>query len=516
MSSNNLQVLNNSHNLTTSASSEGDDEQQQTQIQLNISKYFNFSRMIQDKEAKALFTSFLAKKQRQEGILFIDQVLFFHSLNNIIERIDCLNKIKQEFITLGGAHELNLPKNIRKITLENIDNYIISLANDQSLINNTNCDNDIFKPIVTEIKHQLQTESFSEFKNSDEFEQFVLTKVIEFSSKSNPTSTSNTTTNSTTSLSNEGKLQSSKSFFSRLFRRQKSDSETVFKQLSKSSSTLPSSSTLSSKIDKKVEEDDGYDSDDEEEDKKKINDNTGKSISITSSKRDISFIEQVAMRRWSAQQTADFFEYKLELPQYVPIILKQDIKGFDLRVLKREMNDDDDDQQLIGESEKQKKMEQLFKRLKMVKLGHKKKLQRVINNEVLQKYYNKQYIQRETNKALESVQKSKSWSATHVMNLGKRNSTKILLMDRVIIKLCDETTLEKRLFTVKKGVSLTQLRQKILKEMFCISKEEAIVAPFTRTIQTAQGNFIKTDEDLHHYLLITPPHQFATLRLTRD
>ncbi|KAF0983567.1 hypothetical protein FDP41_010632 [Naegleria fowleri] len=312
-----------------------------------------------------------------------------------------------------------------------------------SLWNASHC----FKELELEVRLQLQNESFKEFKASDEFEHFVLTKVIEQSmnhqppaypssyvaetdslssspSSSSGNMSSSPTSNNYSSNRNPSTTSSSAGFFAKLFKRKEGKNNSNLGEHSPTNNITLIAGSYSPQT--------------------TSSSNTSRSSGdswnsalfeggqpVQEDLQSLEFMENVPLRRWTTQQTIAFFQFKLELPEYTDQIKKHEIKGMDLRVLKKENDHRSGNNSLLESTSsmnnsspiipssssfsssyalsssptnnlsqqeadehhliQQKKIDQLYKKLKMAKLGHKKKLMREVN-EVLTKYYKQQQL----------------------------------------------------------------------------------------------------------------------------
>ena len=538
---------------------------------VNVDQYFNFSLFIQDDEACSVFMEFLIKKRNEENLRFLMDLKQFKQLDSVYSStsMDCLQKIKNDYLMNGSNHELNVSKNAKVISLERIEKIFSgcitssvtvgslprnsaspygsprslssttlvssssgfsssptlsslllnnSMSLSSSLLVSSNGDSpssacsygnlsasmssspreemeltnlNLLKEVELEVRLQLQNESFKEFKTSDEFEHFVLTKVIEQSQNNNPVNTSHIAS-PTITIQNGSLSQSpnqSGGFLSRLFKKKE-----------KPDTASP------------TDEDSSYDS----------SDDSSNSRSSTSDESDMNFLDSKPLRKWTTQQTISFFKYRLELPEYIDVIKKNDIKGLDIRILKKE----DEETNEINQAEQQKKVDQLFKKLKMIKLGHKKKLQREVN-ETINQYYKKQNkVNNPVTLPLKSIERQKSTlsrqnSLSSFDHVSKPNTALIdesLRMETLIIKLSMTPINEKRVFTVKRGIKLERLKSTIIKEINDVLEKKNIdVASFfeTRVIRTfPQGEPLQTNEKLNQYLTLASSNsQFASMRI---
>ncbi|KAG2377546.1 hypothetical protein C9374_009062 [Naegleria lovaniensis] len=495
--------------------------------------------------------------------------------------------------SLGSSPITMITSNDHDQLNNNNNNFELSALISQSSTNSSTTYNwwntsQMFKELEFEVRLQLQNESFKEFKASDEFEHFVLTKVIEqslnhkpnsftlssshssssyqekqpdvsrssnnknISSEAGDSSPSGISTNSSSSSvssssSSTTVLTSSPSngFFSKLFKRKES------KQHSPSSSPTilgsPSAKNNSSSYGREISgdsiilEDDSFNA---EEDHDNL----------------LTFIETVPLRRWTSQQTIAFFQLKLELPEYVDQIKKHDIKGTDLRILKKEVfehrdpnhdepssssnipfihtsnsNNNNNSTNLSSRQEisedfqpphlelQQKKMEQLYKKLKMVKLGHKKKLIREVN-QVLTRYYLNKQKQGNHARTITSTSTSPS-SLTPTMDVHHHRSKRSLSQPQelvlskspldsssltdiqsaptVIIKLTILPLNQKRVFTVKSLITMDQFKECILREISDLLESKDVEnSKFfeNRPILSSKGATIHSNEELKEFL----------------
>ncbi|EFC44969.1 predicted protein [Naegleria gruberi] len=353
----------------------------------------------------------------------------------------------------------------------------------------------ILKEIELEVRLQLQNESFKEFKASDEFEHFLLTKVIEQSQNNNPVNDqsphnsphqSETVSSSRSDKSNSsiGSPQSS-NFFSKIFKKKSTTSTAVQEPKSDESIT---------------------------DDETSVGSGESEYIYNPQNPNDITFVENLQIRKWSNQQVINFFKFKLDLPEYTDALKKNEIKGIDLSLLKKE-DTPDQAADKIDTSDLQKKVDALYKKIKMVKLGHKKKLQREVNEAIIA--YQKK--QQKSNK-ISSLERPRKVSDS-ILPKSQISTSMDADLTTIIIKLWILPMDQKRVFTVKRCIKLDRLKTIILKEVSDIVEkkfpsENPTLLMNNRVIKTSKGDSLTSNEKLYQYLCSeSTSSQFVTLKI---